>query len=171
MVESHSLKPFGDRFEMLLVSSSVNRLLKKSASTSAFSLSLVVLVSSPSSSVSTRSGMPCLIFVFLLTYWQNFLRVCLGLFCYVTFHFLFGLLVRFLLDYSVICIRCISHRDRVSMYRCQHLCFFLIFLIIFHHSGPYGVSSFFQWCSCWVCRCLWLLSRCFWTMSTGPEYL
>ena len=131
MLDNHSLKLLWDRFGMLLVSSSVNTLLKKSASTSAFSLSLAVLVSSPSSSSYTRSGISCLIFVFLLTYCQNYLGFVLDYFAMSRSIFFLAFLVRF---FTWLLRRLYSmyfSPDRVSMYLCQHLCFFLIFLIIF----------------------------------------
>jgi hypothetical protein len=65
----------------------VNTLLKKLARTSAFSLSVVVFLSSPSSDLNFSSDIPVLVFLLELAYFQKILGLLLA-FCAISFYIL-----------------------------------------------------------------------------------
>ena len=117
----------------------VKTLVKNDDSTSAFSLSFAVLLSSPSSPELTRSGIPWRILVLSLTYCQNYLGLHLASFAMLLSLCFLAFFVKFLTWFVSLLYSANFCSDLVSMYLCQHRCFFLLFWIIF---DSYGMCCF-----------------------------
>ena len=113
----------------------VNTLLNKFASTSAFSLSVDVLFSYPFSFLYFSSDIPDSVFLFEFAYCQNFFGFIFAFFAISFSIFALAFLTNPLTWFLILVYSWYFLLSLVSMYLCQHLYFFLIFLIILSSNG------------------------------------